>query len=211
MTPQEKKIVSLRRQLGKAKDKLAATLEVVRNMDGKLAKSQRRIDSLAKQYATMIGVDKAKADPKYENKLKQTIDYFVGQRQVIVPVAEAARAAVAQDIQRDVQNRRMNRPIRRAGQPPMARMNQRGRWPVAPPPRFAQAFRRIVNPHEPPPQAPQEVLGMGWAQQALQDAGVRPEAQARVFVPDPWNEQQLRAEPIVQERGVDEGWQVEPG
>lgn len=197
MTPQEKKIVSLRGQLARVKGKLATALELVRATDNKLSKSKRRLDSLAQQYAAMINLDKAKSDPKYESKLKQTIDYFQNAYQEIRPVAEAARAANAQDINRDQQNRRMNRPIARAGQPPMARGNARGRWPIAPPPRFAQAFRRIVNPvnnafdPEPAPRwNPQaEVMGLGRAQEAMQPA----------------MEQGIP----VQERGVEEGW--EPG
>lgn len=204
MTPQEKKIISLRKQLAKITATKQSDTNIVYEVRGLVSKLGKQFTTLQKDYKALVASHPAATNEKFEAKSKKINTAYNGILDALRPVDQRVREGVRRDAEARQQHVRQERPVHRPGivaqrrdMPPPVAPEGGFRWRpgiYAPPP---AAQHQVVNALRAAPrrwanagvEVPQPV-GAGVAIQALQDVANRAavEALERPMVHDNFDE-----------------------
>lgn len=205
MTPQEKKIISLRKQLAKITATKQSDTNIVYEVRGLVSKLGKQFTTLQKDYKALVASHPAATNEKFEAKSKKINTAYNGILDALRPVDQRVREGVRRDAEARQQHVRQERPVHRPGivaqrrdMPPPVAPEGGFRWRpgiYAPPP---AAQHQVVNalraaPRRWVPQAGVEVpqpVGAGQAIAAMQAGQARANAQAadRPMVHDNFDE-----------------------
>lgn len=182
MTPQEKKIISLRKQLAKVTATKQSDINIVYEVRGGLNKLNKQFTTLQKDYKALVATYPSAANEKFEAKAKKIKSAYNGIFDALQPVDQRVREDVRREAEARQQHVRQDRPVHRPGivaqrrdMPPPVPPEGGFRWrPAAPAP------HQVVNnlraaPRRWVPQAGVEVpqpAGAAAAIQAMQNANI---------------------------------------